>query len=74
VHQQFATTGIAPARTIGVALFGAGTAIGLALGHGATASIATEVDTFVMRRDQGMTSAWSPLLGVTVMAGVGWSP
>ncbi len=74
VHQQFATTGIAPPRTIGAALFGAGTAIGVALGHGATASVATEVDTFVMRKDEGMTAAWSPILGVSVMAGVGWSP
>jgi hypothetical protein len=74
VHQQFATTGIAPQRTVAAGLFGAGGSVGVALAHGASASLAAEVDTFVMRKDDGMTSAWSPTLGVGVMVGLGWSP
>ncbi len=74
VHQRFMTTGIAPPRTIGAALFGAGPSITVALGHGASASLASEVDTFVMRKDATTTSGWSPTLGASVMAGIGWSP
>jgi hypothetical protein len=71
LHQSFATTGIAPARTIGAAFFGGGGSVALALGHGAAASLAAEVDSFVMRRDDGMATHWDSTLGVGAVLGIG---
>ena len=71
LHQRFMTSGVAPARTVGAASFGGGGSIGLALGHGASASLGGEVDTFVMKRDDGMTSPWEPTLSVSAMFALG---
>jgi hypothetical protein len=67
LHQRFATTGIAPSRTAGAALFGGGGSVSVPIGFGASASVGTEVDTFVMRRDDGMTSRWEPTLSISAM-------
>ncbi len=71
LHQQFATTGVAPSRTTGAALFGGGASIAVKLGWRATASLATELDTFVLRRDNGMSTRWDSTLGVSAIAGLG---
>jgi hypothetical protein len=73
LHQQFETSGMAPGRTIAAASFGGGGSLALALGHGASASLATEVDTFVMRRDVGMTSRWEPTLALVAVLAVGFA-
>jgi hypothetical protein len=73
LRQSFTTTGMAPPRTIGAGLFGAGASVAVPLGHGASASLATELDTFVMRRDDAMSSSITPTLGISAMAGIGWS-
>ncbi len=41
LHQSFATAGMAPPRTIGAGLFGAGASLAVPIGHGAAASLAT---------------------------------
>ena len=71
LHQRFATAGIAPARTAGAALFGGGGSVSMPIGFGASASLATEVDTFVLRRDDGMTSRWQPTLSISAMIALG---
>jgi hypothetical protein len=71
LHQSFATTGIAPARTIGAGCFGGGGSIAVALGHGASASLAAEVDTFVLRRDDSMATRWDSTLSFGAVLGIG---
>ena len=72
LHQNFATTGMAPPRMVATALFGGGGSAAVALGRGAWANITGEVDTFVFRHDDGMTAAWSPTLAVSALVGMGW--
>jgi hypothetical protein len=71
LHQTFATSGLAPPRMIGAALFGGGASFTVALGHGWVASLATELDTFVMRRDDGMTRRWDSTLSLGGVLAVG---
>ena len=71
LHQTFTTTGTAPARTTSAPYFGGGGSIAYALGRGATASIATEVDTFVLRRDAQMSSRWEPTLSLSAVVALG---
>ncbi len=71
LHQSFATTGIAPARTIGAGFFGGGGSVAVALGHGASASLAAEVDTFVLRRDDSMATRWDSTLSFGAVLGIG---
>ena len=73
LHQSFVTTGVAPPRTIGAAFFGAGGRAAVALGRRATASVATELDTFVFRRDDAMTSRWAPTLSLSAIVALGVS-
>jgi hypothetical protein len=68
---RIATTGIAPARTIGAGCFGGGGSIAVALGHGASASLAAEVDTFVLRRDDSMATRWDSTLSFGAVLGIG---
>lgn len=68
LHQSFATMGVAPARTVGAAYFGGGGSVAVALGHGAAAGLATELDSFVLRRDTGMASTLS--VGAVLALGV----
>ena len=74
LHQRFMTDGIAPSRTVAAALFGGGGAVAYPLGHGAAMSLAAELDTFVMQRDD-MTattgSSWEPSLAVSAVLSVG---
>ena len=70
LHQHFDTTGVAPPRTIGAAYFGGGGSLSVALGHGASAGLTGEVDTFVMKRDD---MGWSPTLGLSAIAEIGWA-
>jgi hypothetical protein len=70
LHQRFTTAGLAPARAVGAALFGGGASLGVALGHGMAASVATELDTFVLRRDTGVASSWSPTLALAALVAV----
>jgi len=71
LHQTFTTTGTAPARTTSAAYFGGGGSIAYALGRGAIASIETEVDTFVLRRDAQMSSRWEPTLSLSAVVALG---
>jgi hypothetical protein len=71
LHQQFTTTGIAPARTSGAGFFGAGARLGVALGSRATASVATEVNSVVVRRDDEMTPRWQSTLNLGAVVALG---
>ena len=73
LHQRFATTGMAPARTTGAAVFGGGGSVGIALGHGASLGLASELDTFVMRRADASTmpATWRPTLAISALLSVG---
>jgi hypothetical protein len=71
LHQHFETTGMAPSRTVGAISFGGGGSVGLALGHGASAALAGELDTFVLRRDDGMTTRWEPTPSVSAVFALG---
>jgi hypothetical protein len=72
LRQSFATTGMAPARSVAAGLFGGGASLEVALGGGAIATATAEVDTFVMRRDADMGTATSPTLAVSTLIGIGW--
>jgi hypothetical protein len=67
LHQSFTTAGIAPARLSAAAYFGGGGSVALALSRGLSASVGTELDTFVLRRDAQMSSRWEPTLGGSAM-------
>jgi hypothetical protein len=71
LHQSFTTAGIAPARTSAAAYFGAGGSVALAFARNVTASVGTELDTFVLRRDAQMSSRWEPTLGLSAMVALG---
>jgi hypothetical protein len=71
LHQSFTTAGTAPARTTSAAYFGGGGSIAYALSRTATASFATEVDTFVFRRDAQMSSRWEPTLSLSAVVALG---
>jgi len=74
LHQQFTTSGIAPPRTSGAGFFGAGGTLGVALGGGVSASIATEVNSFVLQRDRdpdAMTTRWQSTLNITGVLAIG---
>lgn len=70
-HQQFATAGLAPPRLSAAAFFGGGGQISVALGGRASASVAAEVDSFVLHRDDGMTIGWSPVLALATLVELG---
>lgn len=67
LHQSFSTMGIAPPRTTMAGYFGGGASLGVRLGYGVTATLAGEVDTFVLKRDDGM----APTLGFGAVLGLG---
>ena len=71
LHQQFATAGVAPPRTTAAGFFGTGGSIAVRLGHGASASLATEVDAFVLRRADAMTTRWDTTLGIGAVVALG---
>ncbi|MBV8757675.1 MAG: caspase family protein [Deltaproteobacteria bacterium] len=71
LHQQFHTTGDAPARTSAAAYFGGGGSVVFALSRAATASVTTELDTFVLRRDAQMSSRWEPTLSLSAVVALG---
>ncbi len=72
LHQQFATEGVAPSRTTGAVFFGAGAKLGFAVGHGASASLASEVNSFVLQRDGAMsTTHWGSTLGIGAVIAIG---
>lgn len=64
LHQRFTTEGIAPSRTIGGALFGAGGSVGVGLGSGAALSLAAELNSFVLRRGDAMNTHWDSTLSL----------
>ena len=64
LRQRFATEGNAPSRTIGAAFFGAGARIGVALGRSMSASLATEVNSFVLRHGDRMEAGWESTLAI----------
>jgi hypothetical protein len=70
LRQTFATTGIAPARAVGAAFFGGGARAAIELGHRASASVAAELDTFVLRRDDAMSVRWESTLGACAVLGL----
>jgi hypothetical protein len=74
LHQSFTTTGMAPPRTSSAPMFGGGASIGVPLGHGLRASLAAEIDTFVLRQGDGMTASWAPTLGIGSVLAIGWQP
>ena len=71
LHQQFATEGVAPGRTIAGALFGAGGSVGVALGRGASLNLATELNSFVLRRGDAMDAHWDSTLSLGAVVSVG---
>jgi len=72
-HQQFSTDGVAPARTSGGGFFGAGGNISLALSRSTSASLATEVNSFVLQGTDQMTTSWQPTLAVAGVLALGVS-
>ena len=72
-HQQFSSDGVAPSRTSGGGFFGAGGNISLALGRSTTASLATEVNSFVLQATDQMTTDWRPTLAVAGVLALGVS-
>lgn len=63
LHQQFATTGVAPPRTTGAAFFGAGGTLAVAIAGGVSASVTAEANTFVLQREDAMMIArWQSTL------------
>ena len=68
LHQHFMTEGDAPSRTSAGGLFGGGASVELAISHGAYASLAGEVDSFVVQRDP---MGWSPVLTLGAVVGMG---
>jgi hypothetical protein len=71
LHQHFTTEGNAPARTSAGALFGGGGSVELALAHDFYASLAGEVDSFVLHRDEMTASSWAPVLAIGGVLAVG---
>ena len=71
LHQHFTTEGNAPARTSAGALFGGGGSVELALAHDFYASLAGEVDSFVLHRDEMTASRWAPVLAIGGVLAVG---
>ena len=71
LHQSFTTEGIAPPRTVGAAFFGGGLGLAIGLGHRTSASVATQLDTFLFRHDDGMAARWRPTLAVGTVVGLG---
>jgi len=68
LHQHFMTDGYAPSRTSGGGLFGGGASVELAIAHGAYASLAGEVDSFIVQRD---AMGWGPVLTLGAVLGMG---
>lgn len=68
LHQHFMTEGNAPSRTSAGGVFGGGASVELAISHGAYASLAAEVDSFVVQRD---ALGWSPVLTLGGVLGAG---
>ncbi|MBA3500149.1 MAG: caspase family protein, partial [Deltaproteobacteria bacterium] len=71
LHQRFATEGNAPSRTISGALFGAGGSVGVALGAGTSLHLATELNSFVLRRGDAMAAHWDSTLSLGAVLSVG---
>jgi hypothetical protein len=71
LHQHFTTDGNAPARTSAGALFGGGGSVELALRHDFYASVAGEVDSFVLHRDDMTSARWAPVLAIGGVLAVG---
>jgi hypothetical protein len=71
LHQHFTTEGNAPARTSAGALFGGGGSVELALAHDFYTSLAGEVDSFVLHRDDMTTPRWAPVLAIGGVLAVG---
>jgi hypothetical protein len=71
LHQRFDTDGVAPSRMTGAAYFGAGARIGVTLGGGLHASVASEVNSFVLQRGDAMTSRWESTLSIGAVIAVG---
>jgi hypothetical protein len=69
LHQHFDTMGLAPARTTAAAFFGAGGSLDVAVATHTRASLSTEVDSFVLQKQDGMRSQ----LSVAAILGVGVS-
>lgn len=66
LHQHFTTAGMAPPRTVAAASFGGGGSLALDVARGVSASLAGEVDTFVMRNENRMTLGAMFALAVTL--------
>jgi hypothetical protein len=73
LHQQFATDGVAPARTTAAASFGGGTRLAIALGGDIVISAAVELDSFVLQQTDNMMTSWGSRLslGGVLALGVG---
>lgn len=71
LHQRFTTEGNAPARTSTGALFGGGGSVELDFAHDFYASLAGEVDSFVLHRDDMTTTRWEPVLAIGGVLAVG---
>ncbi|MEP6861353.1 MAG: caspase family protein [Deltaproteobacteria bacterium] len=71
LHQHFTTEGNAPARTSAGALFGGGGSVELALAHDFYASLAGEVDSYILHQDDMPTTRWAPVLALGGVLAVG---
>jgi hypothetical protein len=71
LHQQFDTSGVAPSRTTGAGFFGAGAGIGFAMSRGTYVSAAAELNSFVLERGDGMSSARASTLAFGALVGLG---
>jgi caspase domain-containing protein len=71
LHQQFDTTGSAPSRTVGAFAFGGGGQVGVEVARGIEARLAGEASTYVMRRDEAMTTRWGTTLALRAVLAIG---
>lgn len=68
MHQHFTTEGAAPSRTSTGGLFGGGASVELAITHAIYASLAAEVESFVVDREH---MGWGPVITLGGVLGAG---
>ena len=71
LRQSFDSSGTAPSRAIGALSFGGGGQAGYAFARGFEARAAAEAGTYVLRRDEDMTTRWGSRLAVRVVLALG---
>jgi hypothetical protein len=71
LHQSFDTSGSAPARMTGALAFGGGGQASVDISRGVSAGLAAEADSYVMKRDDQMTTRWGTTLALRAVFALG---